>query len=262
LQASKLIRLSLIGVPQDYGTGARDVLATPALRTIRTPAVLSATGPDPASIVLSSAALAAPSLATSASSWTSLSALSVSPTGMGSVTGVLYVDTNQNGIADTADWAIRDVELRLTRNGASDPPLIAYTRVDGYYEFSGLPAGSYNLTVLTRSPATPWTPNVGGLYDSVGNLVAVSPAAGQAAPDAIANITLNDGYQGIGYNFGNTSYPLSAISKRLLINGSVPHVVPPPPPPVTPSVPEPGSLGLTAMAASISLAFVRRRTSA
>jgi hypothetical protein len=283
LEASKLIRLSLAGAAQRPGSGATDALSTPALRAIRIPSLVSAGAADPTptasplavlaaspSVVASTSTLAAAAapaaaistapaaamLATGSPSLTATSSATVL-TGLNTLSGVIYVDVNGNGIADTADWAILGVEVQLTHNGTSDPAIVAYTKSDGYYTFSGLTAGSYSVAVLTPSPKTPWSATVGTLYDSAGNQV-VSADAGEAGTAAITAISFSDGYQGIGYNFGNTAYPLAAISKRLLIGTLPPHIIPPPTPP-TPPVPEPGSLALVMVAAAIGLVFARRR---
>jgi hypothetical protein len=118
---------------------------------------------------------------------------------VGSLSGTVYQDANQNGTMDSGDTGISGVTITLTGNNVNQT---ATTDSNGAYQFSNLPAGSYTITETPPSGFDPGTDNVGSLGGSVsGNSFTV---------------TLPSGGNGTSYNFG--------------------EVVPPPPPPATGSL--------------------------
>jgi hypothetical protein len=184
----------------------------------------------------------------------SLDAASNESSGSTSLSGVVYYDTNGNGVRDTDDYGIRDALLTLT---TSDSTVSTRSSASGGYSFSDLSPGTYAIA-LSIADSNPGTITVGTITDAEGNTV--TTGRGVAGIDTITDIVLEDNYTGVNYDFGQLSYPLSLISKRLLLNTDtgLTHTStgggnnPPP-------VPEPGTLVLLAVAGLFFAGRVRRR---
>lgn len=159
----------------------------------------------------------------------------------GSLAGYVYVDNNSSGSMDTNDWAIVDAEISLSLNGASEPLGSVRTNKDGSYSFNSLVAGIYSVTML--SPCSmPGKDTTFTIRDKDGVEVPAKMAAVDATvQDTFSNIDLSTpGDTGQKFNFAELVYPLSLVSKRLLI-GDDPGIIH--------TVPEPGTLVLLAIAA-------------
>jgi cyclophilin family peptidyl-prolyl cis-trans isomerase len=116
-----------------------------------------------------------------------------SPAGTGSLSGVAYFDTNDNGHQDPGEVGIAGVLVTLSGidDRGTDVLRGAFTTATGAYVFTGLRAGTYTL----NTPAFPAT-IVPGL-DTVGTLGGFI-----FQNNVIANITMATGQKGTGYNFG------------------------------------------------------------
>ncbi len=190
-------------------------------------------------------ALTAPVVSSNQSSPTGIAS---ADSGTASLSGYVYLDLNNNGMMETSDLAIADAEVQLSMIGNSNPLLTVATNATGSYTFSNLGAGRYTLTLLTTA-SQPGSAQVGYLYDGSGNVV--PDGMGAAGQDSISGIALDGGYVGTYYNFGLSAYPISLLSKRMLLNDS---------PPIINTIPEPSSL-LLLLAAGVCLAgFARRRS--
>jgi hypothetical protein len=138
--------------------------------------------------------------------------------GVGTLSGFVYVDTNQNHIMDAADWAIADAKVSLALSGSGGVLTELYTQKDGSYNFSGLSAGAYTITMLTvcsqpgqDNGAARTILNKDGIPISVGT-------AGTVGQDTYSNVVLADGYSGIHFNFAENAYPIEVMSKRMILN--------------------------------------------
>ncbi|MBN1396314.1 MAG: PEP-CTERM sorting domain-containing protein [Pirellulales bacterium] len=160
------------------------------------------------------------------------------------LSGYVYYDENGNGLMETTDWGVIDVEIALTKEGDSDPFMTTYTNTTGKYSFVDLPPGTYSIALLTPTSDPPQL-TLGKLFDSDGFPVA---DAGQIVDGAFRDIKLEDGYQGINYVFCLSDYPVAAVSKRLLIDGFPEH-----------SLPEPATVLLLATAGLVLGTYSRRR---
>lgn len=70
----------------------------------------------------------------------------------GSIDGVVYQDTNQNGLRDPGERGIVNVTMRLTGTDELGPitPIDVVTDANGQYSFTNLRPGSYTITQVTR----------------------------------------------------------------------------------------------------------------
>ncbi len=113
---------------------------------------------------------------------------------LASLSGVVYVDANNNGIQDSGEAPIKGVVLTLTdAQGA-----IVATTVsgdDGSYRFTNLVPGTY--TIRETQPD-------GYLQgkNTVGTVAGVTSGRVGPGPDVLSGIELCSATDGIGYNFG------------------------------------------------------------
>ncbi len=110
-----------------------------------------------------------------------------------SVSGYVYHDRNNNGLRETGEEAIPGVTVTL-RNSAGQVLASATTNAQGYYEFTGLSAGLYQLAEL--QPAT-WLDG----KDTPGTVDGV-PRGVVSANDLLGDVQLRWGSIGKDYNFG------------------------------------------------------------
>jgi hypothetical protein len=126
-------------------------------------------------------------------------------TGPPSISGLVFVDTDGNGIQDQNEVGLPGVTITLTGVTAGGTPVFAtvVTDVSGSFDFTGLAPGTYNLIEtqpvnFVPGPAIP------------GNL------GGTAGFDQITGIPLGD-EQGVDYFFTQLGLTTNAISKAQLL---------------------------------------------
>ncbi len=109
----------------------------------------------------------------------------------GSMTGIVYNDTNNNGVRDAGEPAIPTVTLHLTGTDARGNAvnLTAMTGDDGTYRFVDVVGGTYNIS--ETQPA-----GYGDGIDAVGS------AGGTLGNDVISAIAFGPAMDATGYNFG------------------------------------------------------------
>lgn len=109
----------------------------------------------------------------------------------GSISGYVYVDTNNNGVKDGGETPISGTLMSLTGFTTDGPVnLTATTNSLGYYEFTNLKPGTYGLT----------EGNPGSQY--IDGKDAVGTQGGTLGNDTITSITMNSGVNGVNNNFG------------------------------------------------------------
>jgi hypothetical protein len=113
----------------------------------------------------------------------------------GSLSGFVYLDNNLNSTRDDSDSGIAGVLVTLT--GTDDlgnaVQVTLTTDVNGFYSFTGLRAGTYSLVKTPPSGYTDEASNVGTVGGN-GDGTTLSP-------NAIAQIVLGAGQNGLNYNF-------------------------------------------------------------
>ena len=114
---------------------------------------------------------------------------------LSTLSGAVYVDTNNNGVFDGGESGIGGVTITLTGTDATGAAVnhATLTLSDGSYSFTGLLAGNY--TISETQPAI----YSDGL-DAVGTIGGV--ATGTGGNDVTSDITLPPGSDGIRYDFG------------------------------------------------------------
>lgn len=118
--------------------------------------------------------------------------------------GVVWVDTNNNGIVDGSELGIGNVTIQLFRQGTNG--VFATTKTDafGYYSFNGLGDGVY--TIRQIQPA-----------QFVNGKQALGTLGGVVTTNQFSSIVVNGNAIGVGYNFGERGLSSRFISKRNFI---------------------------------------------
>jgi hypothetical protein len=116
---------------------------------------------------------------------------------LGSLSGYVYFDQNQDRTFDTGDTGIQDVLVTLSGydNQGNQVNWCQWTDGNGFYIFSGLQAGNYNIT---ETPPNGYTPSVANLGTAGGN---------PASLEQFTSIVLGAGVIGRDYDFGNVLSP-------------------------------------------------------
>jgi protocatechuate 3,4-dioxygenase beta subunit len=107
----------------------------------------------------------------------------------GSLSGNVYVDSNNNGIKEVNEAGIGGVTVILTNSNGSSAPIATVTAADGSYQFNNLLPGTYSIQETQPSSYLDGKDTLGSL-------------SGTQANDLFTNISLNVGASGINYNFG------------------------------------------------------------
>src|SRR5262249_15693127 len=112
-----------------------------------------------------------------------------------SIGGFVYADFNFNGVHDATDGALAGMTVTLTGfdNLGNSITLTTTTDVDGRYNFSGVVAGTYSLSVDHGPSMMSTGVNVGTVNGTTN---------GTVVGETITSIVLKDGDQGLEYNFG------------------------------------------------------------
>ncbi|GLZ42916.1 SdrD B-like domain-containing protein [Actinokineospora sp. NBRC 105648] len=124
----------------------------------------------------------------------------------GSLAGVVFDDTNNNGVQDSGEPGIGGVSVTLSGTDAQTNPVntVVTTAPNGAYSFANLVGGTYTIT--ETQPA--------GYVDGIDT---VGTAGGTLVPpDAIA-VVLGGGVDGTGYTFGE--FRASGLSGRVVDDG-------------------------------------------
>ena len=111
-----------------------------------------------------------------------------------SIAGYVYADMNFNGVRDAWEVGIGGVTVILSGTDAQGHAVNLTTNTDasGAYNFTGLSGGTYSLSRIA-----PGMMDIGANIGSVGG-----NTDGSVLGTSIGSINLNDGDQGINYNFG------------------------------------------------------------
>ena len=121
-----------------------------------------------------------------------------------SLSGVVFDDVSFNGAKDPGEPGLPGVVVTLTGTDAQGNAVsqTATTAADGSYRFTGLSAGTYSLS--RTAPAGTTYYNGASLPGTIRGA-----ADGAASGDAIAQITLATGDNGVNYNFAEWKAPTS-----------------------------------------------------
>ena len=117
-----------------------------------------------------------------------------------SLSGIVYFDSNANGVQETGEPGISGTLITLTGTDVLGSPVSLTTTTDsnGRYTFSNLLAGNYTLTQTQPAAYNQGSNTVG----SVGGIL--GPGI-----DIISTIPLGAGVNASGYNFGELGTSLS-----------------------------------------------------
>ena len=83
----------------------------------------------------------------------------------GSLSGYVYYDENQNGVMDAPDYGIAHVTVTLegTNDLGQSVQIVTVTNDDGFYSFSGLRSGTYEIIRTHPAIFIDYKNNVGSL---------------------------------------------------------------------------------------------------
>jgi large repetitive protein len=137
----------------------------------------------------------------------------------GSLTGSVYLDSNDNGARDSGETAIAGVAITLTGTDANSAPvnLTTTTASDGTFSFNVLLGGTYTLTethpvIYADGKETAGT--AGGTVDN-------GSFTFNTAQNRITNIVLPAGTSASGYLFGERPGLTGAVSGTVWYNSMV-----------------------------------------
>lgn len=110
---------------------------------------------------------------------------------LASISGYVYVDSNNNGVKETGESPISNVEIQLTGIDVNGDPvsLTTTTNGNGYYDFLNLVPGDYTVIEVQPNAYLDGKDSVGSLGGTPGN-------------DITSAVTLVSEDAGINYNFG------------------------------------------------------------
>ena len=123
-----------------------------------------------------------------------------------SLSGFVYVDSDNDGRRDAGETGIAGVQVQLVPINTISPgsTLTATTSADGSYAFTGLAPGSYEVIEVTQPVDYDDGIDAAGTVDGLQVGSAINPG------DRIVGVTLGGNDDGIEYNFGET--PFGSIS--------------------------------------------------
>jgi len=116
----------------------------------------------------------------------------------GSLAGRVFVDANNNGVADEGEAGVEGVALTLGGIDYAGNPveLATVTGADGSYLFTDVLPGEYQLTEFQPAGLLDGSDDVGSLGGMLIGGTSEDPT------DAVAEILVGSGQNGTGYNFG------------------------------------------------------------
>lgn len=103
-------------------------------------------------------------------------------TGAGSIGDTIFRDTNGDGVQNLGETTLPNITVRLYISGVN--VLTATSSVTGYYNFPGLPSGTYTVAVDTADPDIPTDPYGNRYIPTTSNPLTVNLATGQNYLDA------------------------------------------------------------------------------
>ena len=126
---------------------------------------------------------------------------------VGRISGVVFQDTNLNGVQDPGEIAIAGARVYMGAAGSGNP--FVTTDVNGNYAYNNLAAGTYTLVIDTitlgtgnQRASTRWS----GTYTvTVGNGAVVTQQAA-TGPGEVRTLTLPDNRSTVIQNFGMTDH--------------------------------------------------------
>jgi len=129
----------------------------------------------------------------------------------GTLSGRVWLDTDNDGVIDTGETGINDVLIELTGQTLTGQPfaLVRRTDAEGRYEFTGLPAGTYTVNEPTQPPGTVNGATVPG---SSGG----TATAPNTTPSQITGIVLTLNENATDYNFGEA--PGASIAGKVYVD--------------------------------------------
>lgn len=123
------------------------------------------------------------------------------------ISGVVFSDRNGNGIFDSGDVGINNVQIRLqgTQANGSSVNRTLNTQANGTFRFTGVIAGNYSLTQTQPS----------GFDDGT---ITVGTAGGTIATNSVQNIAIAPNVVATGYNFGEIEIIFSSLTGRVFFD--------------------------------------------
>jgi serine-aspartate repeat-containing protein C/D/E len=112
-----------------------------------------------------------------------------------SISGYVYVDTDNDGVYDSSESPIANVTVALLDADGNATGKTATTNTSGYYSFTGLMPDTYG--VEETQPAG----YIDGL-DTAGTVNGTAKGVAQSTLDRIDGVALGDDESGVNYNFG------------------------------------------------------------
>jgi hypothetical protein len=130
--------------------------------------------------------------------------------GQSTISGVVYVDADNDGVRDEGEVGIPGVQVTLRRTDTTGTPdVVLLTGNDGTFSFTNVGPGTYSIIESQPGAFLDGTDAAGSQGGTTGN-------------DTISNIVLAGGTTGTGNNFGERGLTADFVSKRLLL-GSTPE---------------------------------------
>ena len=131
-----------------------------------------------------------------------------------SIAGRVFLDRNNDGVAQSADVPLSGVTVTLTGTNDLGQPVSLSTTTDanGDYRFDNLRPGTYTLTEPTQPAGT-----ANGITRSgSGTSNAGTPSALTTQPSAISGIVLAPGQRGTGFDFAEVA--LASVSGTVYVD--------------------------------------------
>ncbi|MCB5188709.1 DUF11 domain-containing protein [Methylobacillus caricis] len=143
-----------------------------------------------------------------------------------SLSGRVYIDVNDNGLADPGELGIEGATITLsgttangedictvlatirTQNNSTLPSCVIQTGVDGSYTFTSLPPSNGSGYTITETQPGGYTDG----KDQVGSLGATQGSAGTVLPTGSDTFTVVLTSSGSGYNFGEIASTAGSAS--------------------------------------------------